>query len=818
VGLEGQDQKLLAAITKRVQGLPVGQQKGILAAITGNTAAAGRQQLFAEGKSLEEQFLSQLNAAGINKNVASYAVGGGAKPPTGGIGGIFRRLLGAGGGGVTGSLIGGVASALGVGVGGYALVNAGQALIEADKQATAYERQMKAASALAGGQEKLNNLLKEYNKDSGGAVSKTDQLAAVTRLLATGFAKTTTELGRVTRGVRGASIALGRPQEEVTQDVQLAISNTSKKRLDQIGLGIKEVDDRIEQLRKNNKGWVREQAFGEAVLQLLDEKYGKLSKTLEGQATGLEKLAAAWDDLFLAMGKNSKSPINQFLGGIADILEKMSAPPEAPKKGGFETLPFGLGNLISRSPNWLKSGLLGSEFTPRMLGKNNAFGKFFDPFTARLAGFGNDYGAYNASLLLSGALGAGAGSQTRYHGGSPTGPGPVQPRFSQAQYDVIGQAYDAIAATEKQFNRPREDENRNFNQSMASMEKNYNKSRLREAEDYERSRARGLRDYNKSVSDAIADASDRDTQAQDELNKSIGKMQRDSNLSLAKNERDFREQEERANKQHRLAMLKSAGQLDAVALLDERLSANEDRKQRKKDHEQQVQDAKDALALQIQDAKDAAKDRLDQAHKEDKKRLEDMAFNYKQQQDDADADRAIALARAKEDHDDEIAEAKRVHDEKMTQIDTEEQDRITELNDALQKDLTAVGIYVKGYQEKLEARDKKMEEWFDKYLDKMEKTIGIENQIPKGENSTKLGPSIPQYASGGYVPKTGIAMLHAGEFVMPRALVASNSSHSSSSKVVEIHAGAFQVTTTPGMEMMVGKMIEDMSIDALEAA
>lgn len=802
---------LFGSIIKRSRGGSPEFEQAVKGAISGFGPAFARQQAVKSGATLEEAFINQLREAvgglsaralvvpGVSKTPsmggAGGASGGGGK---GGIlSGLLRRLGGAGGGGVAGSLIGGLLGGIGVGVGGYALANAGQAVIDATKTATAYERQTVAARNLAGGQAQLNQLLAVFQKESGGAVSKVDSLAAVTRLLATGFAKNANDLGKFTRATRGAAIALGRTQEETTQDIQLAISNTSVKRLDQIGLGIKEVQDRTAALRKENKGLQREQAFGVAVMQLLDEKYGKLSKTAEGQATGLEKLAKAWDDLTLAMGKNAKSPVNRGAQLLTGIINSLNAP------------------IKSEAEN-----LTGISGPGRMLNPNN----FFDQLTVFLKGYDRrEVSKYNADQLLANG---GGSSLTRYHGSSPTGvSGPSLSRWDalrEEQQQVLTQAYKQSIDMEKQYNKRREDEIRSFNESVASSEKNFHKSQLREEEDFARSRARAQRDYEKQIVNVMRDAQERDAGYKSDLDKTIAKNTKDSNKRLQDINDNYRDQEEKANKAHRLSMLKAAGQLDAMALLDERLSAKLDQDERKKDHEKQIKDEKEALAERIQDAKDAYQEQLDNAHKADKKRIDEMAADRKQQIADENEDRAIQKARAIEDHNDELAEMTRVHNEKMDKITQEYNDQVKAFQDALADDLAAVGIYLDGYQEKLDARNNKILDFYDKIADKIEKAMKLDQQISKGANAgSPVGPVIPQYASGGPVGRTGIALLHAGEYVVPASLahaVQQNNYGASSSKTVQIHSGAFQVYTTPGMEVMVGKVIEDILLEHLEAA
>lgn len=769
------------------------------------------QQKVAQGNTTEEAITALLGQR-FGLSGASYlATGAGKKPPVfggsqvggagggrGGIAGILRRLGGAGGGGVGGSLLGGLLGGIGVGVGGYALANIGQGLVDASKQATAYERQTVAARNLAGGQKQLNDLLDEYQKESGGAISKTDSLAAVTRLLSTGYAKSVKDLGTFTRATRGASIALGRPQEQVTQDVQLAISNTSVKRLDQIGLGIKEVNDRVTLLRKNDKGLQREQAFGAAVMQLLDEKYGKLSKTAEGQATGLERLAKAWDDLTLAQGKNVKGPINNLAGGVASGL------------GGMRSVVQSIDEFqVGSFKNWNR------------FADNTGISSLYQNM------FGITRAQMNAGRMLQMPKEAASLFRTD-RGDGPNGyVAPYAPvsrwdSLREDQQDVLTNAYKQFTDMEKNYNKQRADEIDNYNQSVASSEKNFHKSMLREDEDFARSRLRSERDYQKQVKRTLEDNADRDAGYEKDYNKNVAKTKEDSNKRLKDIEEQYQEDQQKALKQHRLAMLKAAGQLDAIALLDERTSFKEDNDERKKNHEKQVKEEQENVADRLKDLKESYDDQLNEAHKADKKQADRAAEDRKQQLDDEDEDRGIAKGRAIEDHNDELAEMDRVHNEKMAKITSEYNDQVKAFQDALGDDLAAVGIYLDGYQEKLDARNKKILDFYDTIADKIEKAMKLDTRSQVMDDTVKArNPDLPAYAQGGFVPRTGVALLHAGEYVVPASMAAAVSNNNyggSSSRVVQIHAGAFQVYTTPGMETMVGQQIEEIMIKHFQAA
>lgn len=742
---------------------------------------------------LLQQNINAAIARGNAANASFFAAqnqgaGGGGRGRGGGLFGsgplgIFGRLLGGGGGGIAGRIAGSVLSGVGIGVGGYALANVTRSIVEGEKLATSYARQTVAARSLAGGQQQLNELLATYVKASGGAVSKTDALATTTRLLATGMAKTVPEFQKFVRGTRGASIALGRGEPEVQEQTQLAIANTSKRRLDQIGLGVKEVDERIEQLRKNNKGWNREMAFSQAIIDLLDEKYGKLSDTLEGQKTGVEKLAASWDDLKLAMGQQVKQPTDFFSSLIQGPVDFFATGPEREKR-----------NAAAQMRYWKQTGVWD------ILNIGGNAGRAYN----------RAYGMQTLPPLLPSAANGNLGA-------------PIQrDRYNEDQMAVIRNANQRTVQLERQFADQRINATQQYEEQRLNIIRNYEKSMAREEQDFVRQRARGLRDYEKQIVDILRDGQERDRELREDYDKQIANINEDSEKRRAKIEENYQEQREKAEREHKDRLLKAAGQLDAIAVLEERKRWRDENKERKKQHDEALDDEKEAADERRQDALEALNERLDDARKADEKRLADMAAARKQQLADEDEDRAIQKQRAKEDHDDELAELKRQHDLQMAEIERQYETQKTALEDALAADLAAVNVYIAGYTERMEKKDKVLEKWLDDYIDKLEKKFKGDKQLGTYTYDPATGPQLPYqgYASGGPVRQTGRAMVHAGEYVLSRQMLAAGWSPTnaySNSRNVEIHQGAITIMVQPGYEEMVGQLVEEHIVKHLES-
>lgn len=746
--------------------------------------------------SIDRQVAAADRFRTLNPNFANMRGGGGR-----GGGNVITRLLGMGGGGAMGGLAANIAGGLGIGIGAYGAVNIANQLTEMNELATAYDRQLVAARNLAGGQERLNTLLESYREASGGAVDQTTELANVTRLLSTGFANTGPEVERFVRATRGASIALGKPQDYVIQETQLAISNISVKRLDQIGLGIEEVNQRIKELRESNAGWTREMAFQDAVLSLMEEKYGGLTETIEGQATGLEKLRKAWKDLRLETGQQTQGQLEGFFSGLSGIVDPNSALNQRIQRG-TEIRDRQLWDILDAT------GL--SALERLRTGKTQA--------------------QMNAERVLQnpGAMGWPTGApRGDMPGDIPRNVRPLSWRESMGEdrMAVIDAGYEQALEIEKQYQRARLDAIEQYEQSRASLVNNFNKQMAREEEDFLRQRARSLRDYERAILDVMRDAQEREAEWQEDLDEKIADLKEDGNEKIAEMEEKYQEDREKSERQHRQRLLKAAGQLDAIAVLEERQRYREENKEREEAHREAIEEQREALQEQIDEAMEAHQERLEDAREADAKRLQDMATARERQLADENEDREIRKNRAIEDHNDQLEEMDRQHGITMQKLEEQAEEERQALQDALEKDLAAVGVYLEGYMDKVKAKDRLIEVWYEKFVDKLEKSIKEElagdPQVGRAELYERVAP-LDSFARGGRVPQTGPAMLHAGEYVLSRDMLASgwsptgDSSYNNSRSII-IQSGAISVQTTPGYEHLVGDIVEQKLIDLLEA-
>lgn len=311
-------QQVAAAKAASAQTIAVAKTESAQRIAAARTAAAEAQQLArASASTLIEQekrataaYKSELRA---REQAARQAARAQAQASGGGLAGGVSRGIGQFVQGAAGSLLPLTAGAAGA----VAVSVIGQQIAAADAAVASYRRTSVAGLQLAGTQEKLTALLNAYTQAAGGAVTKADAMARVTQLQAIGFADSTREISRFTLAARGASLATGRDVDYIVGQLQLTIANMSKMRLDQLGLGIAEVNARVAELTKTMPELSTEARFQEAVLSLLIDKFGGIAESGAGAATGLELLQTALADTKLEGQKFIVDFLDPFLRRMA---------------------------------------------------------------------------------------------------------------------------------------------------------------------------------------------------------------------------------------------------------------------------------------------------------------------------------------------------------------------------------------------------------------------------------------------------------------------------------------------------------------------
>jgi hypothetical protein len=552
--------------------------------------------------------------------------------------------------------------AFGVSLGAAGIAQVARFAVQVDAVATAYRRQSVAAQDLAGSQARLNELLQVYDRVTGGAVDRATALSDVTRLMAVGFADTAGELEEFVRAARGISVATGQQQDYVISQLQLAIANQSTLRLDQLGLGVSEVQQRIDDLRQSNSSLTKEMAYQQAILGLAAEKFGGLVDSAEAQATGAERAAKAWKDVRLELGELASGPVS-FGGNL---------------------LTAWLQEQINMTRRWQKA----IEDVRRSLGLAVTSRPSFD----------------SPGLSSGGGIGRRGINAPLSTGAS----------FSAEQGQVIRDNADALAAIEKDAGEQRADVTRQYEEQRTSTIRQYEQTIARESEDFARNRARAEREFQESIIEVRRDSARREAREAEQLartlaearadsEKRVNKAREDANERLAELEEDYQRRREKAEKSHRERILTAAGRLDAVAIREEQRRFAEESATAKEAHDEQRSDLQEQLAERIADERENLDDRIKQAQEAhdrqlkdardaDDERIRDMQDDFDERKRIEDEDRRIRLERMAEDHDAQLDEMARQHGLRIQQIADQAQEERDQQQTQFNKALAAAGI------------------------------------------------------------------------------------------------------------------------------
>lgn len=599
---------------------------------------------------------------------------------------------------VTASLgqLGGV---FGVVFGVQAAQQLGRFILQSDSLATAYRRQSVAALNLAGSQAELNKLLATYNEATGGAISRAQSLSDVTRLQAVGFADTTLELQQFITAARGISIATGQSQDYVISQLQLAIANQSTLRLDQLGLGIDEVQNKVRELQNANQGLSDSQAYQNAVLGIAERKFGALARSVEGQATGAEKAAKAWADLSLEVGDAFGPAVGGVLNGLAGQLEGIRGILRgvAQDAGAAGSAIRGMG---SGGGNWLTDILNADPLGD--WARTHGF-----VFQNGQLQFTNIPGIDSPGLSSGGSIGGGG---RRSGGGSGIDTEMAQRRRDE-QLDFIEQTQQI----ERDANEQRLDATRTYEQQRTDTISDYGRQIAREAEDFARQRARAEAQFARQVADLREGIAKRETDWLEDLTDQLADLQADSaeriadaqesaNERIAELNEDYQRDRERAERDHRDRLLSAAARLDASAVFEEQRRFARERQNADEAHRDQIGDTQSALAERleqeqenlaerIQQEQEAHAERLADAREADAERLADMTAAFEEQKRLEDEDRALRLERMAEDHAAQLAQMATANAEQMAEIDRHEAEELASAQDAHLKALASLGVY-----------------------------------------------------------------------------------------------------------------------------
>jgi hypothetical protein len=668
---------------------------------------------------------------------AKQAAGGGFGGTLAGIGKVAGGLMGKGGG------LGAVAGAAVGGLAGGALVQGVSAVTNAiiggiaaaDELSNAYLRQNLAGKTLAGTQEELNELLEVYDKATGEALSKSKQMAGVVRLQAVGFADSKQELEQFAKAIRGISLSIGEPADYVTQNLILELFSQRGQRLDQLGLQYDDVRRRQEELMESDRTMTKQQAYQQAVLDQALDRYGLLAESTEGQASGVEQMAAAWSDFGLALSLVIKGPLDGLIERLAQVLDLVAQVTTGLAKTdpGDTEYPTPVGGLHygekgggTTTRNEAEAAKAAAQAREALLLQYKANTSIMSSMSKTIeAALGISDGLEEARDTIRKAnrtLAVINVIEQRRSGYKDPTPGsgtyddqPKKNILSDDQEAEVRSFSLARRNIEAETNAAILEENQEYSDRRKDIERDYQQQVAEEAEDFARKRARDEAEFAKDIAKAQADSAEQIAEIWEDLGKSIAKANRDHAQDIEKWERDhglrikdlkedaaddieevdedlaekqedakkdsaekLTEMEEefgrdraKAAKAHNESILQAASHLDAAAIFWEQ-----------KKFAREEKEAQEALDLKIAKEKEGLQEELTENEKAAEKRKTEITENLAEQIAEENAAHELRLSDANAAHAQQLEDQKVAAQERADETAAEDLERLNEMKQA----------------------------------------------------------------------------------------------------------------------------------------
>lgn len=205
----------------------------------------------------------------------------------------------------------------------FAAAEVARQTVEIAKLRTEILRSNVAFETLSGSGADAARNLEAVDRAAGGAVNRLEAQQLATTALTLGLADNAKGIERVVSASK--LIATVSPQirdtAQAVSQLGLAAANQSFVRLDQLGLSASEVRTEIKRLKAANAELTDSEAFLEAALIRVEEKFGDIGESSVTAASGTEELAVAWANLRIAVaesgiGAAADNTIRQLAYGI----------------------------------------------------------------------------------------------------------------------------------------------------------------------------------------------------------------------------------------------------------------------------------------------------------------------------------------------------------------------------------------------------------------------------------------------------------------------------------------------------------------------
>lgn len=386
--------------------------------------------------------------------------------------------------------------------------------------------------------------------------------------------------------------------------------------------------------------------------------------------------------------------------------------------------------------------------------------------------------------------------------------------------DIITDWGNQIAALEKRIAEQRQNAIESYELQRSRRQEDFELQAAREREDNQRKLAQQQADFDRSIADELENSAKRQQDIREDLAKreddfaedyADQRVDREEKYQkrIADIEENYQKQRARAIENGQDAVLSAAARQDAFALHEARRTLQRQLEDAQENRDEQLSDAQEAYDEQaaqdreaydkrLADAREAAEELLADARENEQERIDDLRESYARQQELDAQNRQLNLTRQQEDYDRQREQAAADHQRQLDDLAQQAANERQAINDAAVQRLADIGQYTEGWKTIQNARQQQSLDAWDDFWDVfIERFPDPADYAPRtGQFPTLADPygNVRQYQTGGYVPTTGPAFLHAGEFVLPPDVVRSLSGMVGGGGAVAMAGGASNVT------------------------
>ncbi len=376
--------------------------------------------------------------------------------------------------------------------------------------------------------------------------------------------------------------------------------------------------------------------------------------------------------------------------------------------------------------------------------------------------------------------------------------------------EMITEFYDELTELDDRAAQQRLETEQQSGQQRAEAVREYGKQMVREEEDFARDRARALADHGEEISDFHHDVEQREADELEGHNQQMADIQERANERRADMEEDYQREREKALRDHGDKLGDLAGRLDARGIAEEQKRFRRQMEDMDEGHGKAVSKEEEQRVEQLAREDAQYNKRLERSRRDDAERLADMEADFTKRLAQEDEDRATRKARAAEDQAEQLAAIDTARSARLKQIDDQLQDDRTRLESEFRDKLYAENLYTEGWLLAQKDRQDKSIAFFKLFFkDIVDAAIEAANRKiidPGGDPAGRQpleNPLVPTpFARGGYVSKTGVALVHRGETITPP--------QGRSGVHVNMHPGAITIHAAPNWsEERLGQVFDD---------